>query len=95
MSDEDQYIPKGHHIVEGVDGSTFVKNETEPYSCSKCGKSPDGLPWYHLSLNNSNHQFCSRACLVEFIAPELKKAVVVNQWVPTPEEERRMSEEST
>jgi len=65
---------------------------SEPYDCSKCGKSPDGTPWYHLSLNNDNHQFCSRRCLVEFIAPELNKAVAVKQWVPTPEEEARMSQ---
>jgi hypothetical protein len=32
---------------------------------------------------------------VEFIAPELNKAIVVKHWVPTAEEERRMSEEST
>jgi len=34
--------------------------------------------------------FCSRIHLVEFVAPELKQAVVVKQWVPTPEEVERM-----
>jgi hypothetical protein len=64
--------------------------------CDKCGKtdfSTDGMPWYHVSYNNSIQAFCSRRCLVEFIAPELNKAVVVNQWVPTEVELRRMSGE--
>lgn len=65
---------------------------SEPYACSKCKKSPDGTPWYHLHLNNDNYQFCSRLCLVEFIAPELNKAVAVKQWVPTDEEKERMSQ---
>jgi hypothetical protein len=64
-------------------------------NCDKCGKPSDELPWYHVTRNDERHAFCSRRCLVEFIAPELTKAVVVKQWVPTPEEERRMSEEST
>ena len=63
---------------------------SEPYICSKCGKPPDGTPWHHLYHNNENRQFCSRLCLVEFIAPEVAKAIVVKQWVPTPEEEERM-----
>jgi hypothetical protein len=67
----------------------------EPYICSKCGKSPDETAWYHLSLNNDNHQFCSRRCLVEFIAPEVSTAIVVKHWIPNEEEVRRMSEEST
>jgi len=59
-------------------------------NCSKCGKQPDGLPWYHLGYNNDRHHFCSRVCLVEFMAPEVKKAIVPRQWIPTPEEEERM-----
>lgn len=34
--------------------------------------------------------FCSKVHLIEFLGPELKKAIVVSQWVPTPEEEARM-----
>lgn len=64
-------------------------------NCDKCGKQNEGLPWYHLSHNDERHAFCSRLCLVEFISPELTKAVVVKQWVPNEEEVRRMSEEST
>lgn len=65
---------------------------SESSGCSKCGKPPDGMPWYHLSRNDDHHHFCSRICLVEFIAPEVSKAIVVKQWVPTPEEEARMSQ---
>lgn len=61
-------------------------------NCDKCGKANDGLPWYHFSYNDTRHAFCSRRCLVEFIAPELIKAVVINQWVPTEEEIARMSQ---
>lgn len=32
--------------------------------------------------------FCSKVHLIEFLAPELKKAIVVGQWLPTPDEER-------
>lgn len=60
--------------------------------CSKCDCEADGTPWYHLTRNNERHSFCSRRCLVEFIAPELRAAVVVKQWVPTAEEEVRMSQ---
>lgn len=60
--------------------------------CSKCGKSPDGTAWYHLIRYTNHHHFCSRRCLVEFIAPEISKGIVVKQWVPTEEENERMSE---
>ena len=49
-------------------------------------KTSDELPWYHLVQRHAT-AFCSRRCLVEFIAPELNKAVAVKQWVPTEEEE--------
>jgi hypothetical protein len=70
------------------------------YVCCKCGSKPESTPlfdisWYHVDHGGVVQHFCSRRCLVEFIAPELNKAVAVRQWVPTPEEERRMSEEST
>lgn len=64
-------------------------------NCSKCGCAPDGTPWYVLTRNNEQNRFCSRVCLVEFVAPELNKVAVVKQWIPTPEEERRMSEDAT
>jgi hypothetical protein len=62
-------------------------------NCDKCGKSSDELPWYHVSYNDTRHAFCSRRCLVEFMAPELNKAIAVKQWVPNDEEKRRMSGE--
>lgn len=58
--------------------------------CDKCAKESDGLPWYFVSYNDVRQAFCSRVCLVECMAPEVKKAIVVGQWVPTPEEEARM-----
>lgn len=65
-------------------------------TCHKCKRESGGdmLPtyWYRLSQGNSWNEFCSRTCLVEHIAPELNKAVAVKQWVPTEEEEARMSE---
>jgi len=61
-------------------------------NCDKCGKPSDELPWYLVSYNNTRWAFCSRICLVEFIAPELSKGVVVKQWVPTEEEEWRMGQ---
>ena len=64
-------------------------------NCDKCGKTSDDGPWYHVSYNNTINAFCSRRCLVEFIAPELNKAIAVKQWVPTEEDIRRMSEDST
>ncbi len=62
-------------------------------NCSKCNCAPDGTPWYRLTRNADDNLFCSRRCLVEFIAPELKQVAVVKQWIPTPEEERRMAGE--
>jgi hypothetical protein len=56
-------------------------------NCDKCGRLHDGETWYHLAHQTITHHFCSRRCLVEFIAPELARAVVVKHWIPTPEEE--------
>lgn len=64
-------------------------------NCDKCGKAGDESPWYHLSYNDTRQAFCSRLCLVEFIAPEMNKVVVPKQWIATEDEMRRMSEEST
>lgn len=66
--------------------------------CTKCEKQlPDDF--YSLTFGSitayqpeRGGAFCSRLCVVEFIAPEIKQAVVVSQWVPTPEEEARMSQ---
>jgi len=75
---------------------------TDPVLCAKCGKdirthmeNKQGCPtFYQLRLldciSYSEQFFCSRQCLIEFMAPELKQAVVVKQWIPTPEDEERM-----
>jgi len=68
---------------------------SEAINCAKCGKVEMGDNWYRLADRRTDNFFCSRVCLVEFIAPELKQVAVIKQWVPTPEEEKRMSEEST
>ena len=60
--------------------------------CDKCGRIGDDLLWYYVSHNDTRQAFCSRRCLVEFIAPELSKAIAVKQWVPTEEEIARMSQ---
>lgn len=81
----------GHDLKE-VDSShherTFLMNEQT--GCSKCKKPTEAVPWYHLDFGNARHHFCSRICLVEFIAPELSKVAVVKQWIPTPKDEERM-----
>jgi len=63
--------------------------------CDKCGTEIKEV-CFHLEVDVSGDaiktDFCSRACLIEFTAPELKQAVVVRQWVPTEEETARMSE---
>ena len=65
---------------------------SDPTNCSKCGRPATALPWYQLSYNNQRNQFCSRRCLVEFVAPEVSQAIVVGQWIPTQEEKERMSQ---
>jgi hypothetical protein len=59
-------------------------------NCVKCGRAYDALPWYIVAYRNEIFHFCSRQCLIEHFAPELKQAVVVKQWIPTPEDEERM-----
>ena len=60
--------------------------------CAKCGNTQKPESAYELRGPEGDHAFCSRACLIEYIAPELKQAVVVKQWIPTPEDEERMSQ---
>lgn len=65
-------------------------------TCRHCKKESGGnlLPmfWYRLVHIGTSSEFCSRTCLVEHIAPELGKACVVKQWVPTEEEKERMAQ---
>jgi hypothetical protein len=50
------------------------------------------VDFWHILHGSAEFSFCSRRCMVEFVAPELAQAVVVKQWVPTPEDEKRMCE---
>lgn len=60
--------------------------------CAVCGAGV-ARGYYLASVQEGyTRAFCCKAHLVEFVAPELQKAVVVKQWVPTPEEEKKMSE---
>jgi len=62
------------------------------YKCAVCNA--DTSMGYTLSSVPEDYtlHFCSRVHLVEFVAPELNKAVAVKQWVPTDAEVARMSE---
>lgn len=69
-----------------------MSDPLECIRCAKCGKSEMTSDWYRLDHKDDDDYFCSRRCLVEFIAPELSKAVCVKQWVPTEDEIARMSQ---
>lgn len=58
--------------------------------CEVCKKEFGQIDGYKVIRLNSEWMFCGRLCLTEWIAPEIKKACVVRQWIPTEEEEDRM-----
>ena len=58
--------------------------------CCVCGSEFGQLAGYKLIRLNVEWDFCGRLCLTDWVAPELKKAVVFRQWIPTAEEEERM-----
>lgn len=62
------------------------------YKCAIC--KADTRMGYTLSsvVEDYTLHFCSRVHLVEFLAPELSRVCVPKQWIPTPEEEERMSQ---
>lgn len=62
--------------------------------CAKCGAVVEEGTSFKVAVTNRNQEWhlCSRICLVEWIAPEVTKAIVVRQWVPTAEEEERMKQ---
>lgn len=66
------------------------------YTCTKCGAIEKGAgltpQWYHLQYDGQFMHFCCRTHVIEYLAPELQHAVVVKQWVPTPEETERMGQ---
>jgi hypothetical protein len=58
--------------------------------CDKCGNEIEDV-CYRLEVRskvafNEKH-YCCRSHLIQHIAPELKQAVVIEQWVPTTQEE--------
>lgn len=67
-------------------------------TCTKCGATEQGSDelnalWYHVQHKGEYMDFCCRLHLIHHLAPELKQAVVIEQWVPTTQEEiDRMSQ---
>ena len=66
------------------------------FTCKKCGATENGKNldalWYHLQHAGEFLHFCCRGHVIEYLAPELQQAVGVRQWIPTPEENDRMSQ---
>jgi len=61
-------------------------------TCHTCKREFGEIAGYVVSHLDNHYTFCGRICLTEWAAPEIKKSVVVRQWVPTPEEEARMTQ---
>lgn len=61
-------------------------------TCNNCKIEIYALPHYRVIRNEQEWVFCGRMCLIETMAPEIRKVVVPNQWVPTEEETERMSQ---
>lgn len=65
-------------------------------TCTKCQKVSETemhpMFWFRVLRNGSITRFCSRRCLVEYLFPELGKAIVPAQWVPNEDENERMSQ---
>lgn len=60
--------------------------------CCVCGTEFGQVAGYRLIRLNVEWDFCGRICLTEWIAPEIKKAIVPSQWIPTEDEIQRMSQ---
>lgn len=61
-------------------------------TCDHCKKEIGQIDGYRLERLDVKLSFCGRLCLIEWLAPELKKTCVPKQWIPTPEEEERMKQ---
>jgi hypothetical protein len=59
-------------------------------TCSNCKQEFGEIAGYHVSRLNIQWDFCGRICLVEGMTPEVNRAIVLKQWVPTEEENERM-----
>jgi hypothetical protein len=60
--------------------------------CCHCALVIGEMPHYRVTHNAEDWVFCGRRCMVEHLVPEVQKAIVPSHWIPTPEEEARMSE---
>lgn len=61
-------------------------------TCLHCKTEIGEMPHYRVLHNADDWHFCGRRCLVEYIAPEINRAIVPSHWIPTEEETARMSE---
>lgn len=61
-------------------------------TCSNCKNEIVEMPHYIVLYNANEWHFCGRICMTEAMCPELKKAVVPCQWIPTEEEKERMTQ---
>lgn len=65
-------------------------------TCFNCYSTVDAkiIPkgWLRLEDGTEQWLFCGRICLIEWVAPNIKKAVAIKQWVPTDEEKERMTQ---
>lgn len=60
--------------------------------CAKCGVLIDERASFKVIHLEEEWHLCGRICLVEWMAPEIQRAIVVRQWVPTDDEVAKMSE---
>ncbi len=49
--------------------------------CSQCGGEFEGYSGFQVALGERHWTFCGRLCLVDFIAPDLRGAIVTKQWL--------------
>lgn len=61
-------------------------------NCFRCKKEFGEIDGYKVIHLNLTWAFCGRLCLTEWIAPEITKGIVPRQWIPTAEEDERMSQ---
>ena len=59
-------------------------------TCHNCKKDFGEIAGYTVIHLDCAWHFCGRLCMTEWSGPELKKAVVPRQWIPTVEDEERM-----
>lgn len=60
--------------------------------CHNCKSEFGEIAGYRVTRLADVWDFCGRRCLIDHLGSEVKKAIVVGQWVPTPDEEERMGQ---